>query len=156
MYLNLYQKQLGALSFPADGDANNPYPFYDRWGDSFNTATECVSAQQAEGLAWLAGLMAQSPQCQQPWRAASAHITGLPAEVVAGTKLTAQLAVTGLDLAEAQVVWEVSGQPPFFGPEASFVAASAGAQWVEAEALWPDGRRAFARAELVVLTGLIR
>ena len=150
MYLNQYQRELGQLTFPGDGDTNNPFPFYDRWGDSFNTSTECVSAQQAEGLAWLAGLMAQSPQRHQPWRAAAAQITGLPAEAPLGKSLTATLSVPGMNLSEAQTVWEVVGQQPCFGSQLSFVPAKTGSQWVEVEAMWGDGRRAFARALVVV------
>ncbi|MDQ6631269.1 MAG: glycoside hydrolase family 9 protein, partial [Verrucomicrobiota bacterium] len=37
-YLENYKKELGALTFPSDGDEKNAYPFYDRWGDSFNTS----------------------------------------------------------------------------------------------------------------------
>src|SRR5438067_10240093 len=39
-YLNNYKTELGALCFPLDGASTAPYPFYDRWGDSFNVTTE--------------------------------------------------------------------------------------------------------------------
>ena len=148
MYLNLYGRELGALTFPGDGDKANPYPFYDRWADTFNTSTECESLWQAEGLAWLAGLMAETPQHTQPWRAAPAQITGVFATVSAGSALTAQLTVPGLDPQDAQIVWEVGGTDPHFGRQFTFTPAKSG--WLEAEALWPDGRRAFARTDFTV------
>lgn len=134
MYLELYKKELGALSFPPDGDKDNPYPFYDRWGDSFNVATECVSMLQARGLAVQAYLMAKTPLRDQKWRFARAHITGISSHAAA-------LQVDRLDLRTARIVWEASGQEPAFGP---VYRLGPGVQWVEAEAQWPDGRRAFA------------
>jgi len=46
-WLDLYQKQLGQLSFPSDGAQDLPYPVYDRWGDSFNLSQEFVIPNQA-------------------------------------------------------------------------------------------------------------
>src|SRR6185436_8353115 len=50
-WLENYKQELGALCFPPDGSWENPYPFYDRWGDSFNTTTEFVVVDQARSLA---------------------------------------------------------------------------------------------------------
>ena len=61
-----------------------PYPFYDRWGDSFNLTTEFVISNQARGLAYLAWLMAQTPLKNQPWKSANAQISGLPFSVQKG------------------------------------------------------------------------
>ena len=145
-YIDHYKKDLGALTFPWDGDKDSPYPFYDRWGETFNTTTEFVAVQQARGLGWLAYLMAQSPVKQQTWKSAPARIVGLPAEVVVGAKVSARLEVDGLDLSGARIVWEARDQQPAFGRTFEFVPAHSGIQWVEAEAEWPDGRRAFAVA----------
>ena len=145
-YLDPYKKELGALTFPFDGDSANPYPFYDRWGDSFNVTTEFVAVQQARGLAWLAFLMAQTPVKQQAWKSATARITGLPASVTLGTRVKTRLEVDGLDLAGACIVWEARDQEPVMGPGFEFAPVHSGIQWVEAEAQWPDGRRAFAAA----------
>jgi hypothetical protein len=41
-------------------------------------------------------------------------------------------------------VWEAAGQEPAFGNVFSFVPGKDGPQWIEAEAQFPDGRRAFA------------
>ena len=35
-YLSDYQSELGGLTFPSDGASVAPYPFYDRWGDTWN------------------------------------------------------------------------------------------------------------------------
>ena len=145
-YLDHYKKELGGLTFPWDGDKDNPYAFYDRWGDTFNTSTEFVAVQQARGLAWLAMLMAQSPVKDQPWRSATAKITGLPPAIAVGVKVRVQLEVAGMDPAGARILWEARDHEPVFGAALEITPAHPGPQWVEAEAEWPDGRRAFAAA----------
>lgn len=144
-WLELYQRELGALTFPPDGAQDAPYPIYDRWADSFNVQTEFVIGTQARSLATMAWLMVQTPVKQQPWKSAPAQITGLPAEAKAGQRVTAELHVTGLDLAEARIVWEAPGQEPVFGRSFTFAPASASPVRVEVEAQWPDGRRIFAQ-----------
>ncbi len=146
-YIEPYKKELGLLSFPLDGDNDNPYPFYDRWGDSFNTSTEFVIVNQARGMATLAWLMARSPLAKQPWRAATAKIIGIAPIVGLGSILHPKLEVKSLDLAQAQIVWEASEHEPHMGREFSFAPRGAGAHWIEAEALWPDGRRVVATWE---------
>jgi hypothetical protein len=146
MYLDPYKKELGALTFPPDGDKDSPYPFYDRWGDSFNVATEFVAVNQARALGTLAGLMAGTPLRKQPWRTAPATITGIPKQVSPGKAVTARLSVEGLDLTSARIVWEASGREPELGASLT-LSPTAGPQWIEAEAQWPDGRRVFAHAD---------
>ena len=143
-WLDFYKEELGALCFPPDGDKNAPYPIYDRWGDSFNLATEFVIVNQARGLGVAAWLMAQTPLRKQPWKAANATIDGLPGKSSTGKTLTARLSVSGLDLKGACVVWEARDQEPVFGDEFTFTPRTTGDHWVEAEAQWPDGRRVFA------------
>lgn len=145
-YLDPYKKEIGALTFPFDGDKENPTPFYDRWGDSFNVTTEFVAFEQARGLAWLAWLMAQTPAAHQPWRAAKARITGVPGTAAVGAKVSVGLEVEGIDLAGARIVWEARDQQPAMGSRFVFTPRHSGLQWVEAEAQWPDGRRVFARS----------
>jgi hypothetical protein len=135
-WLEFYQRELGALTFPRDGEIPSPYPIYDRWGDSFNLSTEFVIPNQAHGLAYTAWLMGQTSLTNQVWRAANAKISFTNN----GQKTTAQLSADGLDLHDAQIVWEVPGREPAFG--SSFIFAK-GAPWIEAEALLPDGRRVF-------------
>src|SRR5262249_55934269 len=47
---------------------------------------------------------------------------------------------------DAQIVWEARDQEPVIATDFAFVPKSVGEQWIEAEATWPDGRRAFAKA----------
>lgn len=150
MYLEPYKRELGQLTFPADGDRDNPYPFYDRWGDSFNVTTEFVAAIQSRGLAASAYLMSQTSLRTQPWRAATAVIEGVPDRLTAGQRFTARLHVEGLDPSRAQVVWETAGGEPSFGKKRELTAPPGPHFWVEAEAVWPDGRRAFAARDLDV------
>ena len=145
-WLHHYGKDLGALPFPPDGAGTAPYPFYDRWADSFNTSTEFVVVDQARSLATAAFLMAKTSVAKQQWKAAAATIVGLPKAISVGQPVAAELKVNGLDLSNAQIVWEARDQEPLIAKMASFAAKNVGEQWVEAEALLPDGRRLFAKA----------
>ena len=49
----------------------------------------------------------------------------------------------GEDLSLARIVWEARGGEPAFGPTYTLPAGANGPTWVEVEAEWPDGRRAF-------------
>jgi hypothetical protein len=146
----LYQKEPGELSFPPDGDPEQPYPFYDRWSDSFNLPQEFVIVNQARALACLAWLMAQTSLKDQPWKSAAAGVAGLPGAARVNTAYTLALSAPGLDLAPARVVWETGGQEPVFGQSFSFQTPDRGSHWIEAEAQFPDGRRVFAMTNLTV------
>jgi len=143
----------------------NPYPLYDRWGDSFNLQTEFVAVNQARALAAAAYLMAKTSLATQAWQCATARIVGLGtgnasrsrAEsaqtrntkvVFAATKHESNeevltIEVPGCDLSKARIVWEAEKQEPVFGPNFLLKKGSPAPQWIEAEAQWPDGRRAF-------------
>ncbi len=136
-YLEPYKNELKKLSFPRDDDPKNPYPFYDRWGDSFNVQTEFTVQNLSRSLASLSFWMAQTPFKTQPWKYAAAKIV----ESSDGYRLEAE----GLDPKAAFIVWEAEGQDPAIG---SAFQPGKGARWIEAEALWPDGKRAFARRSL--------
>jgi hypothetical protein len=145
-YLWNYGPELEELCFPSDGATTAPYPFYDRWGDSWNVSSEMVVLNQARGLGMLAFLAAQGPYRTQAWRAPSNASLVLPTSVVqVGSNVTASMLVPGMDLAGARVTWEARDQDPAYGPTFSFAAKNNGTQWVEAEAQWPDGRRVFAK-----------
>jgi hypothetical protein len=150
MYLENYKRELGEITFPPDGVKDNPYPFYDRWGDSFNVATEFTIPIQGRCLATLSLLMAKSALKDQKWRAAKATIGGVTQTVKVGAALPVTLNVEGLNPRDAQIVWECDGQEPVMGPIFQFTAKQAGKHWIEAEAQWPDGRRAFAMMEFEV------
>ncbi|PYI87335.1 MAG: glycoside hydrolase family 9 [Verrucomicrobia bacterium] len=147
-WLDHYGNELGALTFPSDGAQDVPYPIYDRWSDSFNVTTEFVIVNPARSLVTIALLAAQTPLKNQRWRSAPAQIEVQPTESNAGAPTyLARLRAPGLDLAQAQIVWEARDQEPAFGGTFVFTPAGSGPQWVEAEALWPDGRRVFAATE---------
>jgi len=155
-WLDPYKRELGALSFPLDGAQDAPYPLYDRWGDSFNLQTEFVIVNQARGLAAAAFLMAQTPLKNQRWRAAPAQIamriesgeTQDARSTAQHPTHTARLTVSGLDPLPARVVWEAQDQEPVIGSTFRFAPTNDSPQWIEAEAQWPDGRRAFAVTNL--------
>ena len=139
-WLEFYKQELGALSFPWDGAKENPYPLYDRWGDSFNLQTEFVVVNQARALATAAWLMAQTPLKSQPWNSAPATIELTPS----GSTRTATLK-TSLDLSQARIVWEAQDREPLFGDRMLLTNA---VSWIEAEAQLPDGRRIYGVANL--------
>jgi hypothetical protein len=149
-FLEPYLDQLRALRFPSAGDQDDPYPFYDRWGDSFNTTSEPTVPVLARCLGGAAFLMARGPDRDRPWRAARARIEGVPERVAPGAAIVARLVVEGMDPSSALVVWEAAGREPVAGPVLVLADARPGLTWIEAEARWPDGRRAFARAEVRV------
>jgi hypothetical protein len=141
MWLDAYKKELGDLTFPSDGAQNNPYPFYNRWGDSFNVSTEFVILNEAHGLAASCFLMAQSSLKNQPWKAVPGHIE---AEQKGGDKrISLSLKTPELDLSRARILWEATNQQPIIAPGFWFVPAQPGLQHVEAEAVLPDGRYVF-------------
>jgi glycosyl hydrolase family 9/cellulase-like Ig domain-containing protein len=148
-WMELYGKELGALSFPADSDEKAPYPIYDRWGDSFNLSQEFVIANQARALAYLSWMMGRSPLKNQPWKAAAGQITGVPARARSGEKISVSVAASGIDLSRARIVWEAREQEPMFGKTFSFAPQHSGPQWLEVEAQLPDGRRVFAVTNFV-------
>ena len=123
---------------------------YDRWADVYHLGTEATTAGQARSLATLAWLMGRTPLKNQTWTGAKGKIGGVPTEVKAGQQVTADLKVEGLDPGGAIIVWEASGQEPRVAGRYSFTIDRAGSQWIEAEALWPDGRRVFAVHEFLV------
>ena len=138
-WMDSYKAQLGALSFPWDGAKENPYPLYDRWGDSFNLQAEFVAVNQARALATTAWLMARTPVRKQAWRALPATI-GLQSSSGSASTFIATLRTSQLDLSRARIVWEALDCEPEFGGQFSFASTNA-ASWVEVEAVLPDGRR---------------
>lgn len=134
-YLDPYKRELGELSFPSDG-GDAAFPIYDRWGDLWNVKTEHVAAVQARALATLATLMAETSLSMQPYRSISAAIEIDPSGV--------RLLSPGVELDHARVLWESGERAPSFGPPFSLAFDPSREQWIEAEAEWPDGRRAFA------------
>lgn len=137
-YFDPYKKELGALTFPSDGGEKNPYPFYDRWGDAFNTSTEFVVVNMGRSLGTAAFLMAQTPLKKQVWKSMEARINGL-------TNGAFRLEAEGVDLSQARCVWEWAGGQPVILRGNEPVVLSKVPDWMEAEAWLPDGRRVFGR-----------
>jgi len=152
-WLDLYKRELGELTFPPDGRETDPYPIYDRWGDSWNVSTEFVVLNQARALAATAFLMAKTPMKNQPWKSAPARISGLPPEIQTRKVVTARLEASDLDLGQALTVWESNQRSLAFGSAFTFTPTNGGPCWVEAEAELPDGRRAFAVTNFPVRLG---
>jgi hypothetical protein len=146
-YLWDYSGALEGLSFPSDGATVAPYPFYDRWGDSWDVSSEMVVLNQARSIGTLAFLAAQTAYKTQAWQAPSnAQIIVPGSTVPVGQSVTLSLQVPGLDLSPARITWEARDQEPSFGATFTFSPKNNGTQWVEAEAQMPDGRRIFAKA----------
>ena len=144
-WLDKYKEELRKVGFPSTDDRDNPVPMFDRWGDSFNTTSEVTVPVLARCLGAAAFLMARTPVRHQPWRAATARIEGVPARVTEWDRVSATLVVDGLDLSRATIDWEASGREPIEGPTLVLLDSRPGHAWIEAEARWVDGRRAFAR-----------
>lgn len=144
-WIATYGSELGQLNYPSDSAPTNRYPLYDRWGDTYNTSTEFVLADLSMGLSSLAFLAGQTSTRTQTWKSATGTLTLPDNPVPCGSPATATLNVPGMDLSAARVVWEARDQKPHIGGGTfEFSPAFPGAQWVEAEATWPDGRRVVA------------
>ncbi len=144
-WIAAYGSTLGPLAYPPDGATTAPYPFYDRWIDSFNTTTEFVVAQQAGSLASLSFWAARTPTATQQWVALPATISAPTTYTPVNQPITVTLQCPGLDLSEARVVWESTDQDvAMTGTSWTFTPTLVGTQWIEAEATLPDGRRVVA------------
>jgi hypothetical protein len=145
VWVNTYGTELAALCYPSDAATTAPVPFYDRWGDAFNTTTEFVVLDQARGLGVVAYLAALTSMKTQTWTSGAAQISAPTGVVPVGQPVTMSLQ-SGLNLNGARIVWEGRDQEPAYGSTFTFTPQNNGTQWVEAEAQWPDGRRVFATA----------
>ena len=88
--------------------------------------------------------MAATSLARQPWRAAPGENQGLPSAAGPGQTPLLSLKVPGMAAPPLWTVWEGSRVPVRWAASLSLRPGQAGPQWLEAEALWPDGRRAFA------------
>lgn len=145
-WLENYKQELGNLCYPPDGSDSTPYPFYDRWGDSYNTTTEFTIVDLGRSLATACYRFGQSSLTNAASLKAVGSISGLPQTVPAGQAVTATFSASGVDLSTARIVWEARDQEPFIGSSFSFAAKNPGDQWVEVEAQLADGNRVFSRA----------
>ncbi len=136
--------ELSKLSFPSDAGSSNVYAFYDRWADVWNVTGEFVSVNQARSLMAVATLANRTAAKSTPWKSAAARVV-IPSTVVPlDEPVTLTLDTAGLNLAGARILWEGRDQEPDFGATYTFTPRNIGDQWVEAEIVWPDGRRVVA------------
>jgi hypothetical protein len=145
VWVATYNTELAGLCFPSDSASTAPVPFYDRWGDAFNTTTEFVVLDQARGLGVLAYLAALTSMKTQSWSPSAGQISAPAGVVPVGQPVTVSLQ-SSLNLAGARIVWEGRDQEPAYGSTFTFTPQNNGVQWIEAEAQLPDGRRVFAAA----------
>ena len=148
VFVNTYGDALASLCFPSDSAVTAPQPFYDRWGDAFNVTTEFVGVDQARSLASLAYIATLTTTSTQAWTSVNAQIVAPTNIVPVGAPVTVTLQVPGMDTTGARVVWEARDQEPAYGSTFTFAPVNNGVQWIEAEAQWPDGRRAFATVNI--------
>ncbi len=139
-----YSDQLLSLPFPSDGTSTTPYPFYDRWGDSWNVTTEMVILNSARSIGSLGCLAALTSAATVPWQAVPAQINVPSGVAIVGSNVTLTMQSSGVDFSGARITWEARDQQPAFGQSFTYTPINNGPQWVEAEAQWPDGRRIFA------------
>jgi hypothetical protein len=139
--------QIEGLVYPADS-GNNQYPFYDRWGDSWNVQDEFVILNQARAYGSLCWLAAQTSLKTQSWKSLMGKITVTPVDSSSGA-VQFSLTAPGVDLSSAKIVWETRDSDPTMGQTFTFIPKVNDNQWVEAEATLPDGRRVFATNSFV-------
>ena len=147
-YLDLYKGELNALCFPGNDVGTGRYAMYDRWTDVHNVTAEFVNVDQARGLGTLAFLATLTQAKATAWTSAPSASISVPTDTSVGGPITATLQVPGMNLTGARILWEAKDNEPAFGTSYTFNPKTFGAQWVEVEAQWPDGRRAFAKADL--------
>ena len=70
-------------------------------------------------------------------------VVGSP-KALLNTPVTLTVQVPGQDIGSARIVWEARDQEPAYGSTYTISPKNNGAQWVEVEVEWPDGRRSFA------------
>lgn len=146
-----FGNEMRELPFPSDYASTAPYPFYDRWCDDWNVATESSTTDTARGLAVTTWLAAQTSLAGQPWRSTNASIIAPTNATQIGQPATITLQVAETNLNGARVVWEARTQEPIFGNlNYTFTPSVDGPHWIEAEVQWPDGRRAFAVGSVTV------
>jgi hypothetical protein len=143
-YFSSYGGSLEGMCFPSDGASTAPYPFYDRWGDSWNVSAEFTILNSSRALGTVAFLAAQTSLKTQPWKSFPGQIAVPSTVVPVGSPVSLTMSAPGIDLSGARITWDARDQDSAFGQTLTISPKNNGSQWVEAEALLPDGRRIFA------------
>jgi len=136
--------ELRLISFPAADKQAGAYPLYDRWSDTGNFNSELTLVIQAKALSAAAYLMAESALKEQKYKFLTGKI------IDKGKK---NFAITSdrrdLNWENAFIIWEAEGCLPVSGGQVrwdkglSFLFRGE----LEAEVLFPDGRRMFLRKD---------
>lgn len=148
MYLPLYGKELSQMTFPSDDDENDAYPMYDRWSDTFDVNNEFTILNMARALASSAYWMAQTPLKSQSWKAVDGSVDVLIHPTNPDASYLVQFRCKDIKEPPAQVIWETSNKEVVSGISAT-VRKTTRISWIEADAVWEDGRRVFAHIENV-------
>jgi hypothetical protein len=145
-WLGTYGSELNELSFPLADAPGGGYALQDRYSDIWNVTAELVTVNQARALAALTVLATQTPAKSTPWKpTATAKILASATSVPVGQSITLSLD-SSVNVAGARITWEARDQQPDFGATYTIKPKTAGAQWVEVEITFPDGRRIFGTA----------
>ncbi len=158
-YIGIYGAQgneLSKLSFPTD-DTGNPasmYPIYDRWADNWNVTAEFITVNQARALTSSAMLASLTSAANTAWKPTSTAKIVVPTTTVQ-TGALVTLALDGVDLSNARVMWEARDNEPDFGATYTITPKNPGAQFVEVEITWADGRRMFGTATFNAFSPLV-
>jgi len=142
--------------FPGFFTGSNSFALYDRWAETWNVSTEFVHLNTARALVSAMYLVTSPTLRTQAWQSGTATIVfpnGLPS--LNGQRV-AQISTTQ-DLSQAQILWDPGrvpwnfyGQQPVFGTNFTFIATNIGDPPLQAEILFPDGRRLFAVTNLQI------
>ena len=143
-YMNSYGSTLSNLSYPSDSGNGVTFPYYDRWSDAYNVTTEQITVNQSRSLISSGLLASMTAASKTSWTAPTATISVPSGTVPTNQPVTLSVTVNGQTLDNARIVWEGRDQYPAFGTTYTISPVNNGAQWVECEVEWPDGRRAFA------------
>jgi hypothetical protein len=155
-YLDKYGSELSSSVFPTDDTQQSiKYPFYDRWADAYNVATEFVHVNQGRGLLASAFLATLTPAKNTAWKSGTVSIVAPTATVEVDSLVELKLQ-TSMDLTGARIVWEAREQEPAYGTTYTIQPKSTGEQWVEVEVQWPDGRRAFAHGKFTADASVVK
>lgn len=140
VWVNTYGTLLSDICYPPDEIT----PFYDRWGDAFNTTTEFVILDQARGLMVGSYLSALVDKTNALFKT----------NVIINTPTFSKMGSTNiLSLKDifinAKIIWEGRDNEPFVGAFYNFIPKNNGSQWVEVEIQYPDGSRFFGETNFV-------
>jgi hypothetical protein len=148
---------LKALFYPpAESYTTTGFALYDRWSDARVAPNEFVAVQTARSLATAAWLAAQSSANRsQQWgasdiTASQGSITPTFSVLSLNAKQMVQLN-SSLPLSQARTVWDLLGEEPGLGQSFTFVPKAVGEnRLLQAETVFPDGRRVFASRSFAI------